>query len=157
MECIVSYPARVLSVINIGFGCVARDWMGNFLGAKCSFQRITVDPKIVETMSALHAINFGIVGGWSDVVFEGDSLQAVRDLTKPPPHLQRNGHFVEAVQQLLGSLRSSTIVHCPREENGVAHCLAKEGAVKCCNVVWFEDPPPLIYNLLVRECVVPKP
>lgn len=34
----------------IGFGCVARDWMGEFLGAKCYFQRIMVDPKMAEMM-----------------------------------------------------------------------------------------------------------
>lgn len=71
----------------IGFGCVARDWMGNFLGSKCSFQRIMVDPKMVEMMSALHAVEFGVAGGWFDIVFEGDSLQVVNDLNKPLPHL----------------------------------------------------------------------
>lgn len=139
----------------IGFGCVARDWMRKFLGAKCTFQWIMVEPKMAEVMSALHAINFGIARGWFDIVFEGDALQVFHDHYMTPPHLHHTGHFVEGIQQVLGLLSSSTFVHCHREENRVAHALAKKVVVGCFDAVWCEDPPPLICNLINREHIFP--
>jgi hypothetical protein len=35
----------------IGMGIVARDHAGNFLGAKCIYQQVVVDPKVEEVMA----------------------------------------------------------------------------------------------------------
>lgn len=40
---------------------------------------------IVEIMSALHAVNFGLELGFLDVLFEGDFLQVVHDLNMASP------------------------------------------------------------------------
>jgi hypothetical protein len=41
---------------SIGFGCVAQDHLGNFLGAKLSHQQILMDPKMAEAMSEHYAV-----------------------------------------------------------------------------------------------------
>jgi hypothetical protein len=76
--------------INMGFiglGCIARDWMGNFLGAKYTFQQTMVEPKMAKAISAIHAIQFAITEGFSNVLFEGDSLQLIQYINLASPLL----------------------------------------------------------------------
>lgn len=55
----------------VGFGCVARDHVGNFLGAKVSYQRSIVEPKMAEAISAHRPVLFAKEMGFTDVFFEG--------------------------------------------------------------------------------------
>jgi hypothetical protein len=56
---------------SIGFGCVARDHLRNFLGAKVSHQQILVDSKMAEIISAHHAVIFVKEVGFVSIIFEG--------------------------------------------------------------------------------------
>jgi hypothetical protein len=91
----------------IGFGCVAQDWIGKFLGPKCTFKWIMVEPKIAKAMSALHVVQFGLAAGYSDVIFEGDALLVIQDVNMASPHFNTTGHFVESIQQVQGFFSSS--------------------------------------------------
>jgi hypothetical protein len=104
----------------IGFGYVARDHLGNFLGAKCSFKRAMVEPKVVEVMSAHHAITFDKEVGFSNVIFEGMLFKL-----SPPPqqHLNSIGYFIESIHQVHNFFESSSFVYCHREANGMGHSL----------------------------------
>jgi hypothetical protein len=115
--------------MRVRFHCVARDWTGKFLGAKCTFQRIMVEPKMAEAISALfmHAVQFGIATGFSDLIFEGDTLQLIQDINTV-------SHFI-----ILLALCGQNIAHaeffqlfqvCSLQKgaNGVAQSLAKEEA-----------------------------
>jgi hypothetical protein len=73
----------------IGMGCVARDHAGNFLGAKSTYQQIVVDPKVVEVMAALNAVQFCKEVGFLDVMFEGDASQVIREVNSGPSFLSR--------------------------------------------------------------------
>jgi hypothetical protein len=135
----------------IGLGCVARDWMGNFLGAKCTFQQTMVEPKMAKAISAIQAIHFAITEGFSDVVFEGDSLQLIQDINSASPLLSSTGHYVDSIKHLQMVFNLSKFAHCKREANGVAHLLAKEAAIHFIDCTWTESPPSMICNLLCRE------
>jgi len=113
----------------IGLGCVALDWMGNFLGAKCTFQQTMVEPKMAKAISAIHAIQLAITEGFLDVVFEGDSLQLIQDINLASPLLNFTGHYVDSIKHMQMVFNSSKFAHCKREANGVAHLLAKEAAI----------------------------
>jgi len=139
--------------INMGFiglGCVAWDWMGNFLGAKCTFQQTMVEPKMAKAISAIHAIQLAITEGFSDVVFEGGSLQLIQVINLASPLLNSTGHYVDSIKHMQMVFNSSRIAHCKREANGVAHLLAKEAAIQFVDCTWTETPP-MICNLLCRE------
>jgi hypothetical protein len=124
----------------IGFGCVARDSMGSFLGAKCTYLQVVVDPKMAEVMSTLHAVTFGKEASFFDAFFEGDALQVVQEINAAPPHFNCIGHFVESIKQELEFFRSSCVVHYPRDSNVIAHSLDKEAASNCLDVVRLTRP-----------------
>jgi hypothetical protein len=68
----INWDASIHKVsASIGFGCVAQDHLGNFLGTKVSYHRTVVDPKMAETMSAHHAVLFAKEVGFTNVIFEG--------------------------------------------------------------------------------------
>jgi hypothetical protein len=52
------------------------------------------------------------------------ALQIVQKINSESPNLSRIGHFVKSIQQELGLLRSSTIVHVKRQANLATHELA---------------------------------
>jgi hypothetical protein len=85
----------------IGLGVVAKDCMGEFLGARCEMKPIVVDAKIAETMVALWAVLFCKAIDFSEVIFEGDSAQVKAEITSSPPHLSKNGHLTESIVQEL--------------------------------------------------------
>lgn len=69
----------------VGFGIVAHDCDGMFLGAKCIYCPITTNLVVVEALTATHFILFSKDVGFVDVLFEGDALQVVRDIQSDPP------------------------------------------------------------------------
>lgn len=85
----------------IGLGVVAKDCIGEFLGAWCEMKPIVVDAKIAETMAALWAVLFCKVIDFSEVIFKGDSAQMKAEITSSPPHLSKNGHLTESIVQEL--------------------------------------------------------
>jgi ribonuclease HI len=69
------------------------------LGAKSTYQQIVVDPKVVEVMAALNAVQFCKEVGFLDVMLEGDASQVIREVNSGPPILSRIGHFVESIRR----------------------------------------------------------
>jgi ribonuclease HI len=85
----------------VGFGIIARDCEGMFLGAKCMFCPLAVDPTMAEAMATTHAVIFSKEVGFFDVIFEGDALQVVQEIQSTSPHACNFGHFVESIKQEL--------------------------------------------------------
>lgn len=81
----------------IGLGVVARDCKGDFLGAQCEFKPITVDAKTAKAMAALWAVLFCKAAGFSEVIFEGDSVQVVTEISSSPPYLSKTSQFMESI------------------------------------------------------------
>jgi ribonuclease HI len=141
----------------VGFGIVARDCDGMFLGAKCIYCPITADHVVAEALAATHAVLFSKEVGFVDVLFEGDALQVVREIQSDPPHASRIGHFVESIQHEMVGFRSSCVVHAPRETNGATHALAKQAVSIRRSQVWVENIPTFILPIVLREQVLPRP
>jgi hypothetical protein len=57
----------------IGLGIIARDSVGNFLGARCLTQKIMTDPHTAEALATSCAVSFSKDVGFFNVVFEGDA------------------------------------------------------------------------------------
>lgn len=136
---------------SIGLGCVACDHEGNFLGAKTIFKHMVVDPKGVEVMAALNAVQFCNEVGFFNVSLEGDALAVIKEINSGPPFLSHIGHFVESIHQEVGLLQSSCFNFIPREANSLAHSLAKEAVSSRTSNVWSEEMPTSIQNIVLRE------
>jgi hypothetical protein len=106
-------------------GIVARNCMGEVLGAKSVMRPIIVDPKIAKAMEALWAILFCKEVGFFNVIIEDDATHVVNEINSPPSYLSNTGHFIESIVKEINGIRSVKFGHVHRELNGAAHVLTK--------------------------------
>jgi hypothetical protein len=71
----------------IGFGIITRDSDGHFLGARCTHQKIEVNPLVAEVMATLSVVLFSKKVGFFDTIFEGDALHIVKEVNSNSPHM----------------------------------------------------------------------
>jgi hypothetical protein len=138
---------------RVGLGLVARDSRGECICAKCVCLFVKGDPRTAESLAALHAVFFAKFLMLRNVIFEGDSLQVVKEINSPSPHLSSAGHITESILQELKVFGSSSFVHVKRSLNEVAHILAREALFNSCNACWFSDFPSCIQRHLVSTSV----
>lgn len=113
----------------VGLGVIARDYMGNLLGAKRLSKFMLINAHSAELMAASYVVSFSSeVGGFFDVIFEGDALNVTRKVNSNTPYLSRSGHFIEGMKHEMLYLRSYSFVNVSKASNEVAHTLAKSAA-----------------------------
>jgi ribonuclease HI len=139
----------------IGMGIVARNCMGEVMGAKSVIRPIMVDPKIAEAMAALWTVLFCKEVGFIDVIIEGDATQVLDEINSPPPYLSNTGQFTESIIKEINGLHTVKFNHVHRELNGAAHALAKVAAEQKMNMEWLEKSPVCISNIIDRKMVCP--
>jgi len=140
----------------MGMGVIARDYMGNLLGAKRLSKSMLIDAHIAELMAASYAVTFSLEVGFFDVIFEEDALNVIREVNSSPPYLSRSGHFIKGIKQEVLHLRSHSFVHVSRALNEAAHTLAKSAAAYFCDDVWLEDIPPCIFDIVTKDQRIPR-
>ncbi|KAM1511681.1 hypothetical protein ACFX1Z_023334 [Malus domestica] len=89
--------------------------------------------------------------GAQRVVIESDYLKVISVLNGTVADSLALGMIVEDVLQLASTFSRVKFIHASRFCNGVAHCLAKFALVSSNNLVWFEEPPTLIQELLFED------
>ncbi|XP_070673150.1 uncharacterized protein [Malus domestica] len=89
--------------------------------------------------------------GAQRVVIESDSLKVISVLNGTVADSSGLGMIVEDVLQLASIFSRVKFIHASRFCNGFAHCLAKFALVSSNNLVWFEEPPTLIQELLFED------
>jgi hypothetical protein len=89
-----------------------------------------------------------------DIILEGNAIQVVKEINSDSQPLNRFGHFIEGIRSALSSLRSFHVVYVRRETNLVAYFLAREAVTHVINSIWLEKTPPIIYDIVHRECIV---
>jgi len=135
----------------IGIRVVARDSGGCFLGGRCIYEQVLVDPLMAEVMAAMKVVTFSREVGFFEAIFEGDSLQIVKAINANTPNLSKIGHFVESIKTELRLFRDAySFVHVSKGLKGVARALAKEASCSLQDSVWLEKVPRIIANVLLR-------
>jgi hypothetical protein len=61
----------------------------------------------------------------------------------------------EQIKSGLQSFRLANIVHVKHEANTAAHGLARAAVTHIVDSIWIEEIPPQIYDIVIRELVVP--
>jgi hypothetical protein len=135
----------------IGIGIVARDNIGNVLGARAVLKHVVAAPKVVESMAALEAILFCKVAGFMEVILEGYAKQVFDDVNSASLILNVAGHFVDGIKEEILGLRHASVVHVGREANNVAHCLANEASTHVIDNVLLEEIPSFILHIVLRK------
>ncbi|XVF61986.1 hypothetical protein PTKIN_Ptkin08bG0179900 [Pterospermum kingtungense] len=96
---------------------------------------------------------FAMTMGFRKIVLEGDSIGVLKQLSLREQDLSAIGMVVKEGKVLLSHLDSCNIVHVLRDGNKVAHALAQIGVGQLHDVVWVEDYPPSIHDIISDDHV----
>ena len=91
--------------------------------------------------------------GLSDIVIEGDCVQAINAIKSDRGNLSRLGHVIEDIQVLISGLRWAEVRWVKRSANLVAHSLARYAKNISNDVIWLEDDPSPALEPLFHDCL----
>jgi ribonuclease HI len=134
-----------------GIGVVIRDNAGMVIATLSQKIRGPHTVEMVEALAARRAIVFAKEVGIDDVEFEGDAVNVIRDLNSqvsiPTPY----GLIIEDAKVILHDLQRSSLSHTCRSGNSVAHALARRAHNCNSPLIWMEEVPPDITNVLLND------
>jgi hypothetical protein len=108
----------------IGLGSIARDDKGTFLAALSKQLLIKVNLVVAATLAALHEVLFCKEQGYLTAIFEGDTLQVVKDVNLENLSNNMHGHIIEDIKAGIQTLNQVCFTHAKREANAITHELA---------------------------------
>uniref|UniRef100_A0A2N9EQ08 Reverse transcriptase domain-containing protein n=1 Tax=Fagus sylvatica TaxID=28930 RepID=A0A2N9EQ08_FAGSY len=134
-----------------GIGVVIRDQAGLPIATLSQKLPATHSIEMTEALAARRAILFTKEVGLTNAVFEGDAENIIRDLGSSETLHSAYGLVIEDAKSMLLDFQAYSVSHTRRSGNMVAHALARR-ANQCQNVlVWMEDVPPDISNVLLHD------
>ena len=136
-----------------GSGAVIRDAHGGFVAAMaCSL------PNVFSALQAeLEAIKHGVELaqqlGFQNVLVESDSSQAVSIINSCVDRASTMDLLAGDILFSVASFTASKFISISRNNNAIAHCLAKVAVSRGTRILWIEEPPSVILDLLIQETV----
>jgi hypothetical protein len=135
----------------MGIGVAVRNHEGALLAALCATKEMVTDPGTTEALAALQAAELARRLDLRQVVLEGDALEIVNILKLDGAWLGSYGYVIQDANSILGSCQIWSVSHTYREGNGVAHNLAKLALSLGQDVLWTENFPDCILDLVLAE------
>ncbi|XP_057794267.1 uncharacterized protein LOC131010650 [Salvia miltiorrhiza] len=136
---------------SMGIGVAIRNHEGHFVigkSKKLPGRRSIVEGELLGIKEALSWIKEqGFVEGW----IENDSIQACNLITSGDRNMLELGSIADACRLELRMLPNFRIRHVRREQNVIAHCLAKAARDIITHHVWNE-PPSFVEGHLLVPC-----
>ena len=102
-------------------------------------------------LAARRVATFARELGFSRVYFEGDAELVVKCLQSGSISNALTGHLVKGIMSIREHFQSSSIIHVRRQDNNVAHALAKDARFSFPLRVWMEEVPPNIFSFVVKD------
>ena len=93
----------------------------------------------IEALAALNALSFAFELGFHSTILKGDSLGLTQALKAEKHSLSSTGLLTENVKMFANSFVRLLYSHIKRNDNGVAHSLAKNALCIPDFLVWMED------------------
>jgi ribonuclease HI len=135
-----------------GIGVVIRNQAGQAIATLSQKLTATHSIEMTEALAARRAILFAKEVGLTNVEFEGDAKNVICDLCSSEIMYSAYGLVIEDAKSMLLAFQDYSLSHTRRSGNMVAHALARR-ATQCQNyLVWMEDIPPDISNVLLHDC-----
>ena len=150
----ISFDGAVFSASNLsGIGVVIRDSNGAVL-ASCS-QKIpqAYKAEVIEALAALEALSSVFELGFRSAILEGDSLGLIQALKSEERSLSPTGLLIEDVKIFSNNFVKFLYSHVKKNDNRVAHNLAKNALCILDFQVWMEDVPSHIVSILQLDVV----
>lgn len=105
----------------------------------------------MEAVAVRYGVLFALEIGFPDVVIESDSANTIRALQKKEVSFSPSGSILEDILQLLNLFRSCSFTHVRRVGNTAAHYLAKFAATVETELVWVEECPSWLENIVLND------
>ncbi|CAL5355830.1 unnamed protein product [Camellia sinensis] len=143
--------ARFKELQTVGVGVVIRNSMGEVMAAMTEQLPFWVDADCVEAFAAAKAIDLATDLGFSDIILEGDSLNIVKALQEGVELLSEYGHLVSQVVAASKLLRHFQVCHVGRMGNMLAHGLAPMARGLDHQLVWMEEVPQALFEVVAVD------
>ena len=131
-----------------GIGVVVRNELGQVMASLAEKIVMPQTVEILEALAARRAMIFMEELGLGRVIFEGDSENVVKALTRGCLDRSSIGHIVKDCMSLMGCFQTCSFSHVRRQSNGVAHALARRARNSSPLSVWMESVLPDISYLV---------
>ncbi|CAB4303902.1 unnamed protein product [Prunus armeniaca] len=137
-----------------GFGLVARDHNGSFLGCKMGRFHGVSSPLHAELLALREGLRF--TAKWPDICIclESDAQGMINTVLSRGVDLSPLGCLIEDFQELLHAAGRVSVVHGFHEVNGVADRLAHyalSSHVSDAEVKWWDSPPVWLSDTLIYD------
>ena len=108
----------------------------------------------VEAMAAIRALQFGMEVGLTSVIVEGDCEMVVQALTEVDIGLSVYEQLAKDANLFSSFFSKLLYSHTKRDDNKVAHNLARLSINFPGCIVWVEDvPPPILHTLQANKAI----
>ena len=134
------------------WGIVVRDSQGLFLHAASRVVNGVFHVRELETMGLREALSWIKQLGFKQVIFETDSLQVVQALQNRDADFSEFGALIKDCLFLLQGEHYSSVVFTKRQNNVVAHILARN-AIRHSDFMVWNDPPVVIQTSLCTDAI----
>ena len=131
-----------------GLGVAVHDSQGNVIASLSKQAPLPFSSDIVEAMAATRALVIAQELGIVEFVLEGDSEVVINSLRSSEASFSSFGHLLELAKSMLVSSTCINFSHVHRGGNKIAHNLARHARNVRGLLVWVEDVPPHLIDVL---------
>ncbi|KAL0004681.1 hypothetical protein SO802_012242 [Lithocarpus litseifolius] len=139
-------PAMFVDTTSSGFGAVIRNFRGDVMAAMTAKGPAVQCSEEAELLACQKAMEFAIDAGFTDLIVEGDSVNAMRSIISVKEIQSALGHVIGDFRHLMGALGRISVSCTKRNGNRVAHVLAKYAQHISSNLFWMEEVPSFVVN-----------
>ncbi|KAM1227152.1 hypothetical protein FF1_006386 [Malus domestica] len=142
--------ATKLQVKGGGAGVVNRDARGAFMATTTCFLPFVSSALQAELLAIKHGVELAQQLGYQKVQVESDSSQAISIINTCVDRASVVDLLVGDDLHSVASFIASKFISISRNNNGIAHCLAKVVVSSGTHLVWIEEPLSFILDLLIQ-------
>ena len=137
-------------------GVVVRNSSGEVLAALSEIIPLPSSIVALETIAARRAVLFVCELGFSGIIFEGDSEEAISTIKKQSFQHPVVGHLVKNIVYSVSMFQYYSFSHTRRQGNVLAHALARRARLSFPTLVWMNSIPTDIDRFFVSDIPVIK-
>ncbi|XP_042969071.1 uncharacterized protein LOC122301753 [Carya illinoinensis] len=140
-----------MKVGKMGMGVIMRDENGDALLVVCDSRCYVQSAEVAECLALLKVMQVYSELNVQKVVFEGDAKVIIDAVKNTEENLSTIGHLIEDIRKAMVNRQHWSIQFVYREQNNVAHILAKNALRSVEEQVWVEEVPACIAHRLEQD------